>query len=63
MTMTMQSNDPKKIAYLPVMYCVNCTGGGSGDGDYDYGGGGDGGLKKSGSFLLFLVHLPCPTTP
>jgi len=21
-----QSNDPKMIAYLPVMYCVNCTG-------------------------------------
>jgi len=25
--MTMKSNDPKMIAYLPVMYCVNCTGG------------------------------------
>ena len=22
----MKSNDPKMIAYLPVMYCVNCTG-------------------------------------
>ena len=25
--MTMKSNDPKMIAYLPVMYCVNYTGG------------------------------------
>ena len=27
--MSMKSNDPKikMIAYLPVMYCVNCTGG------------------------------------